>query len=82
MGQGRMGQRMRSALRAARRTGADIGLAEIISFEKQGRTMVPGNGVGKAIAQVQLRRMPTAFSITGKRRQGGIAIRFTDRNRP
>src|SRR5260370_26982135 len=77
----------RPARRLRTSCGRDVRLAEVIAFEQQRRAMVFRHRVSKAVAEVELRRMPSSLAVP---REGGeCRLRFplgdrncTDRRHP
>src|ERR1700733_10787609 len=55
----------------------DIGLAEVIALEQQGRAVASRHRVSEAIAHVQLRWMAAPLAVTGEsgQREGGFVRR-------
>ncbi len=52
-----------SLIRSLRSGLANIRMHKIIAFIEQWLTLVPGQGICEAVAEVQIRSMTTAFSI-------------------
>ena len=59
--------------------GSNIGVPEVVSHEEERLVPVPGEGVGEAIAEVELGRMAATLAIGAIRKSGDSGLCFGHR---